>query len=403
MAAKARSVPVEECIQDLCSGLKRYVARVPTICLDYLSRAQKRAYLIADNKLAENAGWNRELLALELQYLSELEIDFDLTITGFETAEIDLMIQGLDSNGAADGADEISEISESSPPVSRLGDLWLLDEHRLLCADATVKESFERLLAGKKAQMALTDPPYNVPINGHVCGSGSIKHGEFIMAAGELSEGEFTSFLKTILGHLATNSVDGSIHFVFSDWRHIFELLSAARAIYTEVKNLCVWNKDNGGMGSLYRSKHELIFVFKNGTAAHINNIELGRFGRNRSNVWDYPGVNTLRPGRLEELAMHPTVKPAAMIADAILDCSKRGGIVLDCFGGSGTTLIAARKTGRRGYLMELDPVYVDVTIRCFEKLTGKEAVHAESRLTFAETKHERSAEPGSSSEATLE
>ena len=330
------------------------------------------------------------MLALELQYLSELDLDFDLTITGFETAEIDVLIQGLDTSAPSGEADEIPEIDESVPPTSRIGDLWMLGRHRLLCADATKAESFERLLQGQKAQMVFIDPPYNVPINGNVCGSGSIKHREFAMAAGEMSEAEFSDFLKIIFGHLVSYSVPGSIHFVCMDWRHILELLSAGRTEYTELKNLCVWNKDNGGMGSLYRSKHELIFVFKNGSEPHINNIELGRHGRYRTNVWDYAGINSLREGRLDELAMHPTVKPVALVADANMDCSERDGIVLDCFGGSGTTLIAAEKTGRRGYLIEVDPSYVDVTIKRFEKLTGEEAVHAETGLSFAEIQHGR-------------
>jgi hypothetical protein len=229
-----------------------------------------------------------------------------------------------------------------------------------------------------------------VPIDGNVSGLGSIKHGEFPMASGEMTIAQFIAFLKTSISHLATFSTDGSIHFLCMDWRHLFELLTAARDIYSELKNLCVWNKDNGGMGSLYRSKHELILVFKNGTAPHVNNVELGRFGRNRTNVWNYPGANSLRDARRDELAMHPTVKPVAMVADAFLDCSKRGGIVLDCFGGSGTTLIAAEKTGRRAFLMELDPVYVDTTIIRFEKLTGQQAIHAETGLTFTQMKLER-------------
>jgi len=363
---------------------------VPTIRLDHMSEAQKRAYVLADNKLAENAGWDRELLALELQYLSELDLDFDLTITGFEAAEIDVLIQSLDDGGTYDEADEVPEIDQSVPPISRIGDLWILGRHRLLCADATGAESFERLLQGKQAQMVFIDPPYNVPIDGNVCGSGSIKHREFAMAAGEMSEDEFTGFLTTIFGHLTCHSVSGSIHFVCMDWRHVFELMSAGRKVYSELKNLCVWNKDNGGMGSLYRSKHELVFVFKNGSEPHINNVELGRHGRCRTNVWDYAGVNSLRDGRLDELAMHPTVKPVALVADAILDCSKRDGIVLDCFGGSGTTLIGAEKTGRRGYLMEIDPAYVDVTNERFEKLMGKEAIHAETGASFTEMQRER-------------
>ena len=241
--------------------------------------------------------------------------------------------------------------------------------------------------------MVFVDPPYNVRIDGNVCGLGAIKHREFQMAAGEMSEVQFTEFLKTTLGHLANSSDDGSIHFVCMDWRHAFELISAGREVYSELKNVCVWNKDNGGMGSFYRSKHELVFVFKNGTGAHINNIELGRYGRYRTNVWDYAGVNTMRAGRMDDLAMHPTVKPTALVADAILDCSKRHGIVLDCFGGRGTTLLAAEKTGRRAYLMELDPAYVDVTIKRYQKFTGKTATHAVTGASFADAQAKRDEE----------
>ncbi len=250
--------------------------------------------------------------------------------------------------------------------------------------------SFSKLLGEQRAQLIFIDPPYNVPIQGHVSGLGSIQHREFAMASGEMSKAEFTTFLKTVLKALATHSLDGAIHFICMDWRHIAELMSAGQDVYSEFKNLCVWNKDNGGMGSLYRSKHELIFVFKNGTKPHINNVQLGRHGRYRTNVWDYAGVNSLREGRLEELAMHPTVKPVALVADAIRDCSERGGIVLDCFGGSGTTLIAAERTMRCGYLMELDPAYVDVTVQRFEQITGQRAIHAETGMTFNKLAAER-------------
>jgi DNA modification methylase len=364
--------------------------KVPAIRLDQMSEAQKRAYVLADNKLAANAGWDRELLALELQYLAELELDFDVTITGFETAEIDLVIGELEVRQPTDQADELPAVDAAAPAATQLGDLWLLGKHRVLCADARVAESFERLLDGAQAQMIFTDPPYNVPIDGHVCGSGAIRHREFMMATGEMSEVEFEEFLRTSFRLLAVHSADGSIHFICMDWRHLSELLAAGREVYPELKNLCVWNKDNGGLGSLYRSKHELVFVFKRGSGKHINNVELGRFGRNRTNVWDYPGVNSIHQGRLDDLAMHPTVKPVALVADAIRDCSKRDGIVLDCFGGSGTTLIAAHKTGRRGYLIELDPSYVDVTVKRFEQLTGETAIHAETRRSFSELKQQR-------------
>lgn len=358
------------------------IAQVPTIRLEDMTEAQKRAYVIADNKLAENAGWDTDLLAIELQYLTELEIDFDVTVTGFEPAEIDLLL----ARPAADAkADAVPEVDPATPAVSRLGDLWKLGSHRLLCGDATKAEAFETLMAGKRAQMVFIDPPYNVAIDGHVCGLGAVKHAEFAMASGEMSEAEFTGFLKAVFGHLVNHSVDGSIHYVCMDWRHMVELLTAGRAAYAELKNVCVWNKDNGGMGTFYRSKHELVFVFKNGTAAHINNFELGQHGRYRTNVWDYAGVNTLKADRLEELKMHPTVKPVALVADTIMDCSKRGGIVLDCFAGSGTTPIAAEKTGRKAYAMELDPKYVDVAIRRWQDFTGKDAVHAETGHTFAQ------------------
>jgi DNA modification methylase len=373
--------------------------QIPTIRLDQMSEAQKRAYVLADNKLAENAGWDRELLALELQYLTELELDFDVTITGFETAEIDLLIDEMKMGETVDKADQVPAVDSASVAVSRLGDLWLLGKHRLLCADATKTESYARLLDGAQAQMVFTDPPYNVPIDGNVCGLGAIRHREFAMASGEMSATEFTDFLKTSLRLLAEYSADGSIHFICMDWRHMAELLAAGAEVYSELKNLCVWNKDNGGMGSLYRSKHELVFVFKHGMAKHINNIELGRFGRNRTNVWDYPGVNSLHQGRLDDLAMHPTVKPVALVADAIRDCSHRDGIVLDCFGGSGTTLVAAHKTGRRGYLIELDPLYVDLIIRRFEQLTGETAVHAESGSTFVQIQTERASEDAAAPE----
>ncbi len=271
--------------------------------------------------------------------------------------------------------------------MSRTGDLWQLGGHRLLCGDATQTKAFARLMDGAKAQMVFTDPPYNVPIDGHVCGLGRVRHGDFAMASGEMSETQFTSFLETVLQHLVASSADGSIHFVCMDWRHAYELLSASRGVYSELKNMCVWNKTNGGMGSLYRSKHELVLVFKNGTGAHVNNVELGRHGRYRTNVWDYAGINALAAERMDQLALHPTVKPVALVADAIKDCSKRDGIVLDCFAGSGTTLIAAERTGRRAYAMELDPQYVDAAVQRYEHLFGEPAVHSGTGMTFAKLK----------------
>jgi DNA modification methylase len=359
--------------------------RVPVLQLDHLSEADRRAYALADNRLAELAGWDRDLLAIEIQELSALEIDFDLTITGFEVAELDLL-----RAHAPEPEDDILPEPLAGDPVSQPGDLWCVGGHRILCGDAREAAAFETLLQGERAQMIFTDPPYNVPIAGHVSGLGAVQHREFAMAAGEMSSAQFTAFLQTVCRHLADYSVDGALHFLCMDWRHLPELIAAGEAVYSEYKNLCVWVKRNGGMGSLYRSRHELIAVFKVGTAPHINNVELGRYGRYRTNVWEYPGGNSLHAARGEELALHPTVKPVALVADAIKDCSRPGQIILDVFAGSGTTLLAAERTGRRGFLMELDPLYVDVSLERFERATGQAVQLAETGETLAAVAHRR-------------
>lgn len=353
--------------------------KVPAIRLEHLTDDQKRAYIIADNRLAELAGWDNDILAIELQYLLTVP-EFNISLTGFEPPQIDIILQGVSVH---DDDEEEVDIDESLPVVTKPGYLWQLGDHLIACGNALDPEIYRHLLKQEKAQIIITDPPYNVPIRGHVSGLGKIQHQEFAMASGEMTEAEFTGFLKKALQQCAAWSEDGSIHFVFMDWRHAGELLTAGKETYAELKNICVWNKDNGGMGSLYRSKHEFIFVFKHGKAPHINNIELGQHGRYRTNVWDYPGQTSLHANRQDELAMHPTPKPAAMIADAILDCSHRNGLVFDPFSGSGTALLAAEKTGRRARLIEIDPSYVDVTIRRWAKLTGKQAVHVESGKTF--------------------
>ena len=365
---------------------------VPTCQLAHLSETDKRAYILADNKLAEKAGWDKELLAIELQGLIELDVDIELT--GFDTSEIDIILEDArEANGDPSGPED--EVPNSlGPAVTQTGDLWLLGTHRLLCGDARDQAAYDRLLEGAKAEFVFTDPPYNVAIDGHVCGLGRVHHREFAMGSGEMSEAEFTAFLKTVFGVLAENTVDGSIHQICMDWRHMGEMLGAGRAVYSELKNLCVWNKNNGGMGTFYRSKHELVFVWKSGTAPHINNFELGQHGRHRANVWDYPGINTMRAGRLEELAMHPTVKPVILVADALKDCSRRRGLVLDPFCGSGTILIAAERTGRKARALEIDPAYVDVAVRRWQTYTGKSAVFSGSGETFETIAEQRSAKP---------
>lgn len=357
---------------------------VPVIRLEHMSEAQKRAYILADNKLAEKAGWDSDILAIELQNLMEFDLDFDIAITGFEMPEIDVLISGPSSKPEkADPLDAVPALAETS--ITRPGDIWQIGPHRLICGNALERETYTRLLDGEQAQMVFTDPPYNVPIDGHVSGLGKVQHREFAMASGEMSKSEFTGFLRAVFGNLAAASFDGAIHFVAMDWRHMAEVLEASQGTYSELKNLCVWAKSNGGMGSLYRSQHELFFVFKSGTAAHINNVELGKHGRYRTNVWSYAGANAFGASRDDDLAMHPTVKPVALAADAILDCSKRKAIVLDAFAGSGTTLVAAHKTGRRGYGIELDPLYCDVIIRRLSKAAGLAAIHAETGRSFAE------------------
>ncbi len=256
---------------------------VPTLSITDLTQAKLRAYRIADNRLAEHAGWDEEILAIEFQALQELELDFDLSVTGFDAPKIDLLIQSLSAHKEA--GDEIPPIEDDSPSITRLGDLWQLDEHLLICADARDAATYSVLMGGELAGQVITDPPYNVKIDGNVCGNGAIKHPEFLMASGELSEQEFRELLEIVLNLMVRFSRDGSLHYVFMDWRHVGDLLTVGAAIYSELKNLCVWNKANGGMGSFYRSKHELIPVFKNGSGVHVNNIELGRHGRNRTNV----------------------------------------------------------------------------------------------------------------------
>lgn len=356
------------------------LSSVPTLIVDHLTPRQIREYVIADNKLAENAGWDRELLALELK---ELSIEgLDATVLGFKPAEIDSLFAELKIVGA-ENADEIPNVDRQKPAVTQVGDVWNLGKHRLICGDSTKLEVFKTLLGDAKAQMVFTDPPYNVPIAGHVSGLGKQNHREFAMASGEMSQGEFTGFLTNTFQNLAANSAGGSIHYICIDWRHLEEVLAAGKASYSELKNLCVWSKSNAGMGSLYRSQHELVFVYKNGTAAHINNVELGANGRNRTNVWEYAGANAFGATRDAELAMHPTVKPVALIADAILDCSHRDGIILDAFAGSGSTLMAAETTGRRGYGVEIDPHYVDTIIQRFADVSKSEAILAKCGTPF--------------------
>jgi DNA modification methylase len=363
--------------------------QVPVIRLEHLTEAQARAYMLADNKLTDRSSWDDGKLAIHLKELSELADDFDIEAIGFELPEVDFLIQSLEAPEIADNADQLGGEPEEAA-ISASGDLWHLDEHRLYCGSALDAEAYAALLQGEKAAAVATDPPFNVKIDGHVSGNGSKKHREFAMASGEMSEGEFTEFLTKTFGALSANLVPGAVSFCAMDWRHIGEILAASRAVGWDFLNLCVWVKANGGMGSFYRSRHELFFVFRNPGATHVNNVQLGRFGRNRQNVWNYAGANSFRrKGEPDHLSMHPTVKPVALIADAILDSTKPNDIVLDPFVGSGTIFLASERTKRRGYGIELDGRYVDTAIARWERFTGRKALTADGR-TFEQVKLER-------------
>jgi DNA modification methylase len=348
---------------------------VPAIQLDHLNPDQAKAFMLADNKLTDRSSWDDRKLAEILKELTDKALNFEMEATGFELPEIDLRVQSLDGSdiGTADDFDPIV-----GPAVSQCGDLWMLGPHRIYCGSALDSSSYKALLGEKKASAIFTDPPYNVRIDGHVSGNGSVRHREFSMASGEMDQAEFTRFLTRAIKLVGDNSVAGAVAFVCMDFRHMSEVLQAGEAVDLDLLNLCVWVKSNGGMGSFYRSRHELVFVFRNGSEQHRNNVQLGRHGRNRTNVWHYDGANSFaRKGKERPSALHPTVKPTALVADAILDCTIQGEIVLDPFLGSGTTVLAAERTGRHGYGIELDPLYVDTAIQRWQRLTRQEARHS--------------------------
>lgn len=356
---------------------------VPVIRMVGLNEAEKRALAIADNKIAANAGWDRAVLAEVLGELSHLAPEFNLSIdiTGFETAEFDALVCDL-SNPDAATDDEIPPPKNYA--VSSAGDVWRLGPHKLLCGDARDVDGLRRLLADLRASAAFFDPPYNVYVR-RVMGRGSVKHAEFAMASGELSVEQFIEFLKDAMRAAAAVSHEGAVHYVCMDWRHLAELILAGRAIYGAMLNLAVWVKSNAGQGSFYRSQHEHIGVFRVGDAPHRNNVQLGRHGRSRSNVWKYPGVNSFRPGRMDDLRAHPTTKPVALVSDAIKDCTKRGDTILDTFCGSGTTLLAAERTGRHAVGVEIEPRYVDLAIRRWQSMTRRDAILMATGETFDE------------------
>jgi DNA methylase/ParB-like nuclease domain len=362
---------------------------VPTIQIEHLSPDQIRTYVLADNRLTETAGWNKEILALELQHLIVSSEIPDVTLTGFEVAEVDLIIQSATNNS---GTKDESDIEIPIAQVTRLGDLWQLGNHRILCGSSLEDECYKLLFNGRHANAAFSDAPYNVPVNGHVSGNGRIRHKEFVMASGEMTEVEFREFLHKSLELMSKYSSAGAVHYICMDWRSQSELLQAGKDVYDELLNLCVWVKNTGGMGSFYRSQHELVYVYRTRGGKHRNNVQLGKFGRNRTNIWQYPNASTFSKTSDEGnlLALHPTVKPVAMVADAILDCTKRGDIVLDAFLGSGTTLMAAERVGRLCHGIELEPRYVDVAIQRWQRKTGEVAIHVATGRSYSEIAADR-------------
>jgi DNA modification methylase len=389
-------------------GHRRWLAAVemglgliPVVEITHLTEQQLRTFTILDNKLCEDSEWDLDALRIEFEELT-CTGNFNFEDTGFSTAEFDNLFIGMSGKDqkAAESEDEIPAVAVNA--VTRRGDVWIMGQHRLLCGNSLEVHSFEVLLGDERAQMVFSDSPYNLPAK-TISGKGKHCHRDFEVASGEMSIQEFTDFLHTSFDLVARFSVDGSIHFQCMDHRHLREMLDAGYRAYSELKNLVVWKKHSAGMGSFYRSQHELVFVWKSGSAAHINNFGLGATGRHRSNVWDYRGNAGFHSERDDELASHATVKPWPMVADAIRDCSKPGGIILDPFGGSGTTLIAAERTRRRARLIELDPLYCDVTVRRWEKLTGQEATLSATGETFATLEATRAAEaeaPGDGKEA---
>lgn len=359
--------------------------QVPVIRRDFLDDAERRAFALADNRLAELSSWDEEILQSELEIL--FEGGFDISEIGFSTADLDFAI--VEDDEVKPSKSETVELPDpAAEAITRAGDLWLVGPHRVICGDARDVMIWERLLGDDRADIVLADPPYNVAINGHVSGTG--RHREFAFASGEMSPPEFTHFLRSVFRNCVRFSRSGSIHYQCMDFRHMREMLDAADGVYDQFKQLIVWKKSQGAMGTFYRSQHELVFVFKAGKAKHTNNFGLGETGRYRTNVVEYEGCNTFRKGREADLAAHSTVKPTAMFADFLLDCSNRGDLVVDPFLGSGTTLLAAHKTGRRGAGIEVDPLYVDTALKRLKAMSGIEATLAGDGRAYTEIAAER-------------
>jgi DNA modification methylase len=351
------------------AALELGLAEVPTIMLQDMSEADVRAFVLADNIIADKAGYDKAILRSELQYLAD--VGYEVEITGLDTIEIDSLL-AIDTEETSD-SDDIVELPSKEPPITRLGDFWHTGPHRLLVGDARDPVAIERLMGGELAELVFTDPPYGCVIANNVSGSGKVTHDNFVMGAGQESLPELaTTILRPAFRNVARHCRAGAIAFVCSDWRAAPHMLDAAAGVFEEVKNWIIWVKTNAGLGTFYRSQFEIILAFKVSAGKTINNFGLGEGGRHRSNVWTYAGANTFRAGRMRDLIDHPTCKPKKLVADAILDCSRRGSIVLDVFAGSGTSIVAAAATGRRGFGIEIDPKYADVILRRVAEEVGE-------------------------------
>ena len=380
----------------VAAALKLGLDAVPVVRIAHLSPAQREAFAIADNRLTDSSQWDEQLLGEVLHDLSLVDLDFELDAIGFSVCEIDLKIEAAMSVGEGPDQDD-APVELTGQAISSLGDLWLLGKppftHRMFCGDALPPENWVTLMRGAKGHVVFSDPPYNLPVDGFISGLGKIRHREFHSAAGEMDRDQFTTFLADVFRQMARNLEGGSLAYICMDHRHLVEMMTAGESSFSEFKTLCVWVKHAGSMGGLYRNQMELVFVWKAGQGRNRNNVALGKFGRNRTNVWNYPGIAGFRYSEGGDLLKtHPTCKPVRLVADAILDVTARGEIVIDPFLGSGTTIIAAERTGRIAYGMEIDPIYCDAILRRYRDLTGDEPILASTNQTLAELEAERGA-----------
>ena len=377
---------------EIIAGHGRYIAAqllnldtIPVIRLAHLSEAKKRAYRLADNKISEQGGWDIDTLKLELSELEDLSDDVEITDTGFDILEIDSLFVEKEKNEMEKPDKKLNNIPYIADEeiITKPGDVWTLGgKHRIICGDSLKEETYAKLMRDVLADQVLTDPPYNLSANS-IGNSGNTKHDNFAMAAGEMSDEEFCKFLQIVMQRCSDHSKQNALHYFWMDWRHAINILFSGHKVFPLLINMCVWVKASGGMGKLYRSQHELCFVFGN-DKHYVDNVQLGKNGRYRTNVWHCAGVNSFGPHK-KDLILHPTTKPVELFRNVMLDSTPRGGIVLDAFSGSGTTIIAAEKCHRIGYAIEYEPKYVDTLLRRYKETFGVDAVLEGDGRTYSE------------------